>query len=144
MDSTLPAGSYYVGDLCYVVRGDDWDRLLGITNFEDGIFEMEFKGKLYKFAIWGTAYGDGEYFDSAIRSYPVDSGTIGCIPVDAVDISDNNLSGNIIEFTEEFTTDKVGGLLNFGHIVIDTDGQEDYLNEDEDEDLYWQSTRDEE
>lgn len=133
----LPAGRYFVGDLCYVVRGKDWDKLIkrlfpsrdkevvGIFEDDDGI----------NYAIFATAHGDGQYFDGNGRRYPVDSGSIGCIPECAITAKFNGDRlrelGNIIDFPSAFEvdTDLEAGTITFGHVTIETDA--DYLPEGE-------------
>ena len=75
----MKAGKYYVGDLCYVL-GDRWTEVCDLIivghKCLDGEFEL---ADGTKFAIYGTAYGDGHYLDQKGNGYPVDSGTIGCV-----------------------------------------------------------------
>ena len=100
-DVQLPAGKYYVGDLCYVLH-DEWDEVCDLTIKENecinGVFTLK-NGT--QFALYGTAYGDGGYYDTGGREYGVDSGTLGCVLVSKIDTKnkDNDLSdGNIIRF----------------------------------------------
>jgi hypothetical protein len=78
-----------------------------------------------RFASFGTAFGDGEYYNNMGTSHCVDSGSIGCIRIE--DIRDDEYSnlevlGAIVEFTKPFEVEKVGrGLLKFGHVEIETD-----------------------
>jgi hypothetical protein len=131
---------YYVGDLCYVMA-PEWGEVCDLTFSGDN---TEVNGKLQladgrKFAIFGTAYGDGGYLDQKGNSYCVDSGTLGIIKVD--DIRDPEFSqeralslGNIVEFEEEFDAlvcESDDGVIQFGHIVIDTKSENDYDDEDE-------------
>ena len=55
----MPAGTYYVGDLCYVMSDEEWDQFCSITiegmNCLEGEFTMP-DGR--RFATYGTAYGD--------------------------------------------------------------------------------------
>lgn len=37
----MKAGTYYVGDLCYVFERMEWNDLLDITDFGDGEFEFK-------------------------------------------------------------------------------------------------------
>jgi len=135
----LPAGTYYVGDLCYVVNDDDWSDFCE-RSFPDsytevvGIFET-FEGINY--ANFGTKYGDGGYADYNGRKYSVDSGSIGCIPVCA--LSDKCSSaliahlGNIIDFPEAFEVgyDEETGTITFGDVEIMTG---DVYGDEDDED----------
>ena len=133
---TMKAGRYYVGDLCYVMNDEEWDKvtsllfdancyLTGEFNLPDGT----------RFASYFTAYGDGTYRDQHGRSYSVDSGTIGCIHVE--DIKTNKYEhieelGNFIEFDQPFVSGMEDGLITFGSVVIDTDPA--YEDEDEEDD----------
>lgn len=133
----LPAGTYYVGDLCYVVNDDDWSDFCE-RSFPDsytevvGIFET-FEGINY--ANFGTKYGDGGYADYNGRKYSVDSGSIGCIPVCALsDEFDSEASaklGNIIDFPGAFEVgyDEETGTIIFGNVEIMTGD----VDEDEDD-----------
>ena len=125
---TMPAGRYYIGDLCYVMH-PEWDEVCALffpTNQSGRGVEGEFTlrdGRRY--ASFGTAFGDGEYYNNMGTSHCVDSGSIGCIRIE--DIRDDECSnlevlGAIVEFTEPFEVEKVGrGLLKFGHVEIETD-----------------------
>ena len=129
---TMPAGKYYVGDLCYVMDHDDWHQVCARTiqgnKIVDGEFELD-DGR--RFAIYGTAYGDGEYYDQYGHTYSVDAGSIGCILMSDIRANkyDNLLDlGAILEFAEPFETGSQGGQIEVGHVIIDTDPA---CNEDE-------------
>ena len=129
---TMPAGKYYVGDLCYVMDHDEWHQVCARTiqgnKIVDGEFELD-DGR--RFAIYGTAYGDGEYYDQYGHTYSVDAGSIGCVLMSDIRANkyDNLLDlGAILEFAEPFETGSHKGELEFGHVLIETDA-----NYDEDE-----------
>jgi hypothetical protein len=151
----LPAGTYYIGDLCYVVdkaNGFDWGDFLDATlhNAEnitdgrgtsDGYFEYEGT----HFFSSHTAYGDGSYEDQEGRNYTVDAGLIGCWPVTGLG-ADPKMPvpehGQVVTFAKPFTCktcDETGGTIVIGHVRIDTGDEEvergltDW-DEDEDED----------
>ena len=123
---TMPAGRYYIGDLCYVMH-PEWNEVCELFFPADapprGV-EGEFTladGR--RFASFGTAYGDGEYRSSINTLHSVDSGSIGCIRVE--DIRDEQYDdierlGAIVDFDEPFEVDNDAGLLKFGHILIET------------------------
>ena len=130
----LSAGSYYVGDLCYVL-GDRWPELCQLTisgnSVLDGVFTMK-DGT--EFATFCTKWGDGVYADQFGNEYSVDAGLIGCVKWEDVTDSeidrDNILAlGNLVNFEEDFTVESWAGLIKIGHILIDTDPDE----EDEDD-----------
>ena len=121
----MPAGKYYIGDLCYVMDTEEWRELCNIIikgpRILDGEFELP-DGR--RFAIYSTAHGDGEYYDQYGHTYSVDAGSIGCILMSDIRARkyDNLLDlGAILEFTEPFETGTHKGQLEFGHVLIDTD-----------------------
>ena len=135
---TMPAGRYYVGDLCYVMH-DAWTevcRLFFPADAPPKGVEGEFTLKDgRRFASFATAYGDGEYRSSINTLHSVDSGSIGCIRVE--DIRDNEYTpeflaklGAFVEFTEPFEVSSDQGLLVFGHVQIET-AADDWDEEDE-------------
>ena len=136
----MPAGRYYVGDLCYVMTDKEWDEFCSITtdgnrclhgefNFEDG----------RRFATFGTKWGDGVYFDSKkLYEFSVDAGLIGCIRLNEINIEKlDNIKmerlGAIIDFPYGFGTGSTDGVITFGHVIIDTDSNEDMYEEEDEE-----------
>lgn len=125
---TMPAGKYYIGDLCYVMH-DKWDEFCNITIKGNEVLDGEFAladGR--RFATYGTAYGDGLYRSNIGTSHSVDAGLIGCIRVD--DIRDNTYSdigelGAIVEFEQPFNTSEIDGVIRFGHVIINTSDEEE-------------------
>lgn len=116
----MGAGTYYVGDPCYVIRDDDWIPLLESCDyFRDE--EFEYNG--YHCFAHGTAYGDGEYKDSDGRAgYGVDSGTISIMPIGAVTKDRDRIEqfGHVVEMPKEFSPSYEDGVFYFGDIEIDT------------------------
>jgi hypothetical protein len=74
----LPAGEYYIGDLCYVLSDDVYDNVFGGTGYESGLYQEKGTGRT--FLVNGTAYGDGEYTGSDGNKFAVDAGIIGICP----------------------------------------------------------------
>lgn len=133
MNTTMPAGKYYVGDLCYVLHAE-WDavceKIIDGHNVVDGIFTLD---NGVTFASLTTKYGDGTYTDNQGREYMVDAGLIGCVALDKIDLEnpDNFLAGgSVIEFDEDFVVKSVDGRLIFGSVEIETDQTEE-CDEDE-------------
>jgi hypothetical protein len=124
----MPAGNYYVGDLCYVMH-PEWNEVCDLA-FPDkthpntevvGVFHLK-DGR--SFANFSTANGDGEYTSNVGTSHMVDSGSIGCIRVS--DIKDTTYAdietlGAIIEFKEPFEVGSFKGKIWFGNAIIDTE-----------------------
>lgn len=134
--TTMPAGDYYVGDLCYVLHAE-WDEVCELL-FEgrtdhgcnEGVFNLK-DGRA--FAIFNTAYGDGVYEDNFGAPYMVDAGSIGCVKLSDIDQNhqDNFLTGgHIVGFDNDFEVDSDGALMTFGHIRIDTDPSYDDYDEE--------------
>lgn len=123
----MPAGKYYVGDLCYVMTDDEWDEVCGLLfegRNDHGVNQGEFVMKDgRRFASYHTAYGDGRYQSNMNTEHCVDSGGIGCILVDDIKASkyeDLREFGAIVDFPVEFVTDNEDGQLQFGRMLIET------------------------
>ena len=131
----MKAGKYYVGDLGYVLE-DRWDEVCDLIIKGHKVLDGEFELKDgTRFAIYGTAHGDGYYSDRQGNGYPVDSGSIGCMLADRITEGqlgqlDESL-GNIFDFTEDFETGEEDGIIRIGDIEIDTQGHDE---DDEEED----------
>ena len=136
----LPAGKYYVGDLCYVMH-KEWDEVCGLFfkgRDDHGCNEGEFNLKDgRRFASYNTKYGDGGYYDQFGDEYSVDAGLIGCISLNDIDLTDddNFLSGGqVIEFKNDFSVSGSqgpdrrdwDGVIRIGHIHIKTGDDGDY------------------
>lgn len=124
---TMKAGTYYIGDLCYVMH-KEWKEVC--SNLEDGEHTLA-DGRAY--AIYGTAHGDGSYDTCTGVSIDVDSGTIGCILVEDIREDQKPLAGfTVVTFEQPFDTGVEKGLIYFDHVEIETD-PEPY----DDGDDYW-------
>lgn len=126
----VPAGKYWIGDPCYSVPDEDWDDLLLTCDYFQGsaVGTCPNGAKVLGF---GTAYGDGEYFDGNGRGYPVDAGLIGLVPViEGWNREDSGVGKEDGVYLIEFTKDTLcassqdGRYLKFGDLVIDTDPEE--------------------
>ena len=84
----MPAGRYYVGDLCYVMSNEEWDEVCGLLfegRNDHGVNQGEFTLKDgRRFASYNTKYGDGVYESNMNTTHSVDSGNIGCILADDI------------------------------------------------------------
>ena len=143
----MPAGKYWIGDPCYVFphngpMENKWDELLNEVDFFDTLSYGELDDG--KIKVWAahTAYGDGRYFGSNGKTFPVDAGLIGIVPLETVKYLDNKESnldncGLFIEFTKSFIVESRDGLFHFGNIDIDTKDDEEFDEEYEyDDDEY--------
>lgn len=132
---SFKAGNYFVGDLCYIVKGEGhWDRVC--DNLEEGEFDDSIIG--FPYCIWNTAWGDGEYFDQVGREYSVDAGLIGCISMNYIHTLNldqyNDLwleGGQIITFPDNFITYSRNGVIYIGDVIINTMDDEDAAEQDQ-------------
>lgn len=144
----MKAGTYYVGDLCYILseeNGFDWGRVLDETGYlgcyKPGTCERldrdertgYFSYEGVKFFSSSTAYGDGSYRDEQGNEYDVDAGLIGCFPLDALPKGAAKAGttafrgGQVIEFERDFSCRVCdgNGTITIGHVRIDTDPDDD-------------------
>lgn len=131
----MPAGDYYIGDLCYVMH-DEWDEVLELffddrndNDCNEGVFTLK-DGR--KFVSFNTRYGDGTYRDQYGNFYHVDAGLIGCILVEDIKEEIPPSGTNIVQFKYGFSCHSDGSTLRFGHLAIDTDPS----YEEEEEETY--------
>jgi len=127
----MKAGTYYIGDLCYVMH-DRWDEFCALTCSGHNVLDGEFNLKDgTRFATFTTRWGDGTYFDEQGNEYPVDAGLIGCINVKDIAASEfgNIVNGRVIEFVNDFSTFKAGSVIRFGSVAIETDPAEELEEE---------------
>lgn len=139
----LPAGSYYVGDLCYLF-GDKTDDIYqeyvcGVGNNDDKAVDIK-AGRRKEFsAFYGsTAYGDGEFEDNENNKYSVDAGILGVVQLLSADLLaeakkiDAEGYAKIIEFKKDFRVDRdEDGTFTFGHLTIVTDDSDQQEEDDE-------------
>ena len=141
--TTLPAGQYWIGDPCYVLHAE-WSEICNDFFFatrndhgcNEGEFTMKNGGRIF---IGNTAYGDGYYHDNFNNGYGVDAGCIGIVPFDIIDQTDklNDIRlGTVVNFDEDFEVSVDKGIFQFGNIVIDTAGEDDW-EEPEFDDEEW-------
>lgn len=121
-------GKYYLGDICYVMKEDVYDKVWGDKhNFESGVHDAEG----VKFAVAGTAYGDGTYKGSDGKEYGVDAGVIGIVPEALWDVEKAKRADELGKVLD------VKKLLNFsahdGVFNISADGELITINTKEEE-----------
>lgn len=145
MTTVMPAGTYYIGDLCYVMH-DAWNECCELffegrddRGCNEGVFQLK-DGR--KFANFNTKYGDGSYSSNISSSFCVDSGSIGCIKLE--DIRDESTSmkemkdlGVICISDEDFVVSEHNGTISFGDLHIYT-GEDPYYEEEEGYDDYYE------
>ena len=125
-NTTLPAGRYYIGDLCYVLGDNIYDNIFGGTGYESGIYEEKGTGRT--FLVNSTAYGDGEYEGDDGNKFAVDAGIIGICSEDLMAKDDGG--GHMYTFKTPVECKFRGGRFSFfwnsyESLVIDTTGYDD-------------------
>lgn len=118
----MPPGTYYIGDLCYVMTSEEWDQFCAIVIKDGNCLQGKFflpDGRC--FATFTTKYGDSVYSDQFDREYCVDSGSIGCILVSDIRKTDAEIElGSISKMNSTFRVNNDDGIICIGSISIDT------------------------
>jgi len=117
----LPPGSYYIGDICYVLEDKVYDGVFGSYGYSSGLYTCK-KGR---FLVSGTYAGDGSYTGTDGFQYGVDAGIIGIVSEDL--ISSVTASGNKYDFPEGVDVQMKDGIFTFKKkdfkLTIDTKTQ---------------------
>jgi len=127
MEARLDPGTYYIGDLCYVLGDSSWMELVELTCPDlysppvDGLFCLS-NGKMV--AIFSTAHGDGTFQafcgPEATKELIVDSGTIGCILVRDIEHESGSKLGHHHTFPTSFIASEAAGIISFGTVTVNT------------------------
>lgn len=116
----MQAGTYYIGDLCYVMCDEEWDEFF--EEFLDDGEHVLSDGR--RVASYSTMYGDGVYEPNTGASLGVDAGLIGCIKLEDIkgefSLAELAALGTVVRFAEHFTTDSTDGTIRFGHVIVPT------------------------
>lgn len=91
---TLPPGKYYIGDLCYALKEEIYDKVYGGQGYEDGLYTST----LGSFMMHGTG-GDGCFKGSDGYDYPVDAAHIGIASLACCNPEDKIYGGKVFTFT---------------------------------------------
>lgn len=136
----LAAGKYVIADPCYILNEDVYSRLLKETNYfmyeavdRGGIMADSQTGKF--FAVFSTKYGDGMYYDGKGFKYGVDAGCIACIPIEMCELTEDREYINEVTFERDFEVRYEDGLIVFGDVIINTDPDDFYEEEESYEDV---------
>ena len=108
---------FVICDPCYVLSKSVYiDFWIEQKHSDYGVFDYEGSS----FAVAGTAYGDGVYYDNHAHKYPVDAGVIALIPLELVSDEKGIELG-------EFVINELG--LNLG-AVFEIPGEAEFKCED--------------
>ncbi len=122
---TMPAGTYYIGDPCYVIG--DWNAFCQEWfNVDQGIFDYDG----HNVCVYNTQYGDGAFPCSNGAVLGVDAGLIGAIPAVLMTQGSYDLGTEVV-FEESFECGRDwDGRMHFGDFEVMTG---DEKKEDEDD-----------
>ena len=123
MKTVLPAGKYYIGDPCYVIEGEKWDKFLipywGLN--QGGVFDFD----SIPVCAFATQWGDGCFPASDGSILGVDAGIIGAIPLELCKSGDPT-RGTEVEFDSSFSCHREpNGKLWFGDFWVMTNDEDD-------------------
>lgn len=129
-----PAGTYYIGDLCYALYDNIYDKVFGGHGYDCGFYSRRPDSF---FMVDGTTHGDGDYTGSDGHHYLVDAGIIGICSADLIDTNNTSIGGGKIHtFTEPVEIRFRGGCFYFhsGYeaLEINTQGWDDDADDEED------------
>jgi hypothetical protein len=137
VNHTYPAGEYYIGDICYALSDDVYQKQWGDKfKYARGTHVITYKGVTDFVSVNSTTYGDGIYTDTSNGlDFEVDSGTIGIVPISLCNpknIIDGKIKGgHIIQSITpvNFKSNKGVFEISFNYdimkIFIDTESIED-------------------
>ena len=128
-----PAGTYYIGDLCYFLREPIYDGIYGEQGYESGVYTQKSNGAF--FMVDNTAHGDGAYRGTDGYDYGVDAGIIGIASRSLGPETDEKVyGGKLHTFKEPVQMKFTNGMFRFQslskYLAIDTVGNT--YNSDED------------
>lgn len=104
---SLPAGSYYIGDICYVLDDTIYDNIFGGTGYTSGLYTSD----IGQFLVSGTYSGDGRYPGTDGFTYSVDAGIIGIVTKNLV--SNETTLGNFYTFAKGVEVTMDDGIFTF-------------------------------
>jgi hypothetical protein len=131
---TAPAGTYYIGDICYFLKDELYDGVFGGKGYESGLYTRKSDGAF--FMVDNTSWGDGCYIGSDRFEYGVDAGIIGIVSRSLGPEKDQDMYGGKFHTFRDPVEIKFGdGVFRFkshwNYLVIDTSDENRY-NSDED------------
>lgn len=148
----MPAGRYWVGDLCYVMQDPTdtiWQEFCNLTCLPNGEVRDGKTTLANGLTVWAatTMFGDGTYRDYEGYRYPVDAGLIGCVDLDELTnklhqpTADDLKLGRIVVMDKPFRCERdEDGTFFIGDVTIETGeiwNDDDYEEDEEDEDDNW-------
>ena len=116
---TMPPGDYILGDPGYTLK----EELRQEYRNQSAQAQQEpFSVQGQMCLQFGTAHGDGSYYDQEHFEYPVDSGSIALLHASLTQLDDRHRPFvKQVSFDQPFrcSADYRRNILKFGHITID-------------------------
>ena len=109
LTASLPAGRYYIGDLCYALKDTIYQGVFGDTGYAPGHYKIV----AGEFLVDRTAYGDGSFMGSNDFAYGVDAGIIGIASMSVCNSEEHVYGGTLHTFTEPVECVFTSGLFTF-------------------------------
>jgi hypothetical protein len=109
VSATLPAGRYFIGDLCYAMKKSIYQGVFGDTGYASGHYKIV----AGEFMVGRTAYGDGSYMGSNDFEYGVDAAIIGIASMSVCNPEEEVYGGTLHTFTEPVECVFRNGLFTF-------------------------------
>ncbi len=129
---TMPAGKYFVGDPCFVVKDEMWMDWLKAADYTHNRHLVADTPDGYQVVGFNTAHGDGIYYDQFGTQYGVDAGLIGLVPYEhnpehiSAEVEKFSIRCHLVTFDSPFVASvDENGNMQFGHITIITDYEEE-------------------
>lgn len=94
--TTLQAGRYYIGDLCYALGDQIYHGVYGANDYESGLYTKV--ADQLSFFVSDTAFGDGVYYGTDGKEFGVDAGIIGICHEELMD--QDGVGGHMYDFNE--------------------------------------------
>lgn len=123
----VPAGKYWLGDPCYIIKDHDWLHFCNEHSFnETEVNSCITLSDGTPVLAFSTYHGDGYYLDQHGNQYCVDAGLIGLVPWEYTekftekDSTEYFSLSNVVDFTEDTLCFTADGILTFGNYIIDT------------------------
>lgn len=123
---TAPPGSYFIGDICYALKDEYYNKVFGGHDYQTGLYKAN-DGSF--FMMDTTAWGDGSYKGNDKRDYMVDAGIIGIASLSACRHQEDWDGGHLHTFKSPVEIYFKGGVFTFDGgrkcLEIDTRGNDE-------------------
>ncbi len=105
----LPPGTYYIGDLCYVLKGDVMKNILAMSGFVTGVFVEKDTQRVIVHA--GLNYGGEMYPGAEEQMYTPDKGLVGICSLSMMEC--DNGGGQLYTFDTAMMCFFIKGRFSF-------------------------------